>query len=65
MYIEIKRREKIAITEIEDKNMKVGNKVKTYYGKIETVMTVEESRVITYESARRGNWYHPTKVLAV
>ena len=42
--------------------MKRGDKVRTVYGAVETVMAVEESRVITYESARRGSWYHPTKV---
>jgi len=42
--------------------MKRGDRVKTVYGKTETVLAVEEHRVITYESARRGNWWHPTKV---
>ena len=42
--------------------MKRGDKVKTVYGVTETVMAVEESRVVTYESAQRGNWWHPTKV---
>ena len=38
------------------------DKVITIYGKVEEVMVREEHRVITYESARRGDWYHPTKV---
>jgi hypothetical protein len=42
--------------------MKTNDKVKTIYGKIETVIVVEESRIITLESAKKGNWYHPTKV---
>ncbi len=39
-----------------------GDKVKTRYGKIETVMTATDSEITTYESARRLTWYHPTKV---
>jgi len=42
--------------------MKTGTKIRTIHGKIETVMTVEPSRIITYESARKLSWYHPTKV---
>jgi hypothetical protein len=42
--------------------MEKGDKVRTIYGKIETVLTVEPVRIITYESARRLCWYHPTKV---
>ena len=45
--------------------MKQGDKVKTIYGKIETVMVVKASQVITYESARELCWYHPTKVWKV
>lgn len=40
-------------------------KVTTIYGNVETVMVREPSRVITYESARRGDWFHPTKVWPV
>ncbi|MFH1684069.1 MAG: hypothetical protein ABIA67_04220 [Candidatus Margulisiibacteriota bacterium] len=42
--------------------MEKGDKVKTVYGKIETVMISEESRIVTYESAARLSWYHPAKV---
>ena len=48
----------------ETATFKRGDKVTTIYGKIETVMFAEESQVITYESARRNAWYHPTKVWA-
>jgi hypothetical protein len=42
--------------------MKTGDQIISIYGKIETVMSVEDHRVTTYESARRLCWYHPTKV---
>ncbi len=42
--------------------MNQGDKVKTIYGDIETVMRVEHLRVITYESASTNSWYHPSKV---
>lgn len=42
--------------------MKRGDKVRTCYGSIETVMSADFCQVITYESARRNSWYHPTKV---
>jgi len=42
--------------------MKRGDKVRTVYGTIETVMRVEPLRVFTYESF---GWYHPTKVFPV
>lgn len=42
--------------------LKAGDKVKTIYGKIETVMVADDIQVITYESARKLAWYHPTKV---
>jgi preprotein translocase subunit YajC len=46
----------------KENEMKKGDKVKTIYGKTETVMKAGESIVITYESYRRNEWYHPTKV---
>jgi len=46
----------------KENEMKIGDKVRTIYGKIETVMEIEPARIITYESAKRNNWYHPTKV---
>lgn len=42
--------------------MEIGDEIKTIYGDIEKVMVIESSRIITYESARRLYWYHPTKV---
>lgn len=42
--------------------IKTGDKIKTIYGKTETVMAVDPARIITYESARALCWYHPTKV---
>jgi hypothetical protein len=47
------------------KVLKNGDMVKTIYGKIEEVMRVEPSLVITYESSRELTWYHPTKVWKV
>jgi hypothetical protein len=44
--------------------IKVGDKVRTVYGRIETVLMVEEPcRVWTREYTR--GWYHPTKVVRV
>jgi len=45
--------------------METGDKVKTIFGNIETIMKVERSRVITFESARENFWYHPTKIFPV
>ena len=45
--------------------METGDKVKTIFGNIETVMKVESFRVITFESACKNSWYHPTKVFPV
>lgn len=45
--------------------MKAGQKVRTVDGNVETVMVVEEARIITFESSRRLAWYHPTKVAKV
>lgn len=45
--------------------MEKGQKVITIYGHIETILSAEPCRVITYESARRLNWYHPTKVFGL
>lgn len=40
-----------------------GDKVKTVYGKIETVCDQIGNQVFTYESISKGNqWWHPTKV---
>lgn len=58
----LKRRVTIPESETE---LKRGDKVKTTSGKIETVLTVEDCRVITYESFAKGTWYHPTKVWRV
>jgi len=45
--------------------MKRGDKIRTIYGDIETVMDIEESRIITYESAQKNSWWHPSKVTPV
>lgn len=45
--------------------MKRGDKVRTVWGRVETVLAVEGCMVTTYESARRLTWYHPTKVRLV
>ena len=45
--------------------MEIGDKVKTIYGNVETVMKVEEARITTYESFCNNSWYHPTKVFPV
>jgi len=45
--------------------MQIGDKIKTIYGNVETVMNVEESRITTFESFCKNSWYHPTKVFPV
>jgi hypothetical protein len=45
--------------------MKQGDKIKTIYGRIETVLRVDCCRVITYESSSDQSWYHPSKVWLV
>lgn len=40
-----------------------GDKIRTVFGKTETVMTVENKRIFTYEYL--GGWYHPTKVFPI
>ena len=42
--------------------MKKGETVKTAYGEIETVLSANDAQVITYQSAARNEWYHPSKV---
>ena len=46
-------------------NIKKGDKVKTIYGNIETVVKADEVKVITQESQRENNWYHPSNVWQV
>jgi preprotein translocase subunit YajC len=48
-----------------NEELKRGDKVTTIYGKIETVLEVNDCQVITYESARENNWYHISKVWKV
>jgi len=48
-----------------DHTLEIGNKVKTIYGNVETVMNVEKARIITFESFSKNSWYHPTKVFPV
>lgn len=45
--------------------MKRGDKVRTVRGQTEEVMAVYPSQVVTYESAARGDWHHPSKVWKV
>lgn len=40
--------------------MKKGDKVRTIYGKIETVCMVRGVQIFTYENLL--GWYHPSKV---
>ena len=44
--------------------MKTGDKVCTANG-VEIVLTVEPSRVVTYQSALRGAGYHPSTIRQV
>ena len=50
---------------LESKEMKKGDKVRTPYGHIETVLKKEGCQVFTYESVRQNNWWHPTKLRPV
>lgn len=43
--------------------MKQGTKIKTRYGKLETVSEVRGCQVFTYENL--NGWYHITKVFKV
>ncbi|RZB37440.1 MAG: hypothetical protein SRB2_01214 [Desulfobacteraceae bacterium Eth-SRB2] len=45
--------------------MQIGDKIKTIYGNVETVMNIEKSRITTFESFSQNSWYHPTKVFPV
>ena len=45
--------------------METGDKIKTIFGNLETVMNVEEARITTFESFCNNSWYHPTKVFPV
>ena len=45
--------------------MEKSDKVLTPFGNIEVVMNAEDSRVVTYQSARNNCWYHPAKVTPV
>ena len=40
--------------------MKANDRVRTVYGKIETVRMVTDTAVYTYENLL--SWYHPTKI---
>lgn len=52
-------------TKSEIQKMEAGDKVKTIYGDVEEVMLVNDCQVVTYESARKSSWYHPTKVFKI
>jgi len=45
--------------------MKKGDKVKTPYGNIETVIKKEGCEVFTYEASRKNYWWHPSKLVPV
>jgi len=45
--------------------MEIGDKIKTIYGNVETVMNIEDARITTFESVCQNSWYHPTKVFPV
>jgi hypothetical protein len=45
--------------------MQIGDKVKTIFRNVETVMKVEDARITTFESFCQNSWYHPTKVFPV
>lgn len=46
--------------------MKSGDQVKTIFGKTETIMTViGDCQITTFESAKKGNWYHPSKLSVI
>lgn len=44
--------------------MKPGDAVRVF-GKVETVLAVEEKRITTLESARKNKWYHPSHVFPI
>ncbi len=46
-------------------SIKKGDKVKTIYGNVETVVKANGVKVTTQESQRENNWYHPSKVWPV
>jgi hypothetical protein len=46
--------------ETEMKKFKKGDKVRTLYGKIETVLMAYGCQVFTYENT--SGWYHPSNV---
>ena len=45
--------------------MKKGDKVRTIYGNIETILKKDGCQVFTYESVRENNWWHPSKLFPV
>jgi len=46
------------------KTVRVGQRVRTIYGRIETVVRVEPLRIFTKESGY-NSWFHPTKVFSL
>lgn len=47
-------------------DIKKGDKVRTVYGDIETVLSIpSDVQIITEESARKNAWYHPSKITKV
>ncbi|MDC8450086.1 MAG: hypothetical protein LV473_17260 [Nitrospira sp.] len=47
------------------RSMKSGDRVRTCYGTIETVLYVAPYGIVTVESARQNSWYHPAKLWPV
>ncbi len=41
--------------------MEIGDKIKTIFGNVETVMSVEEARITTFESVCKNSWHHQRK----
>ena len=58
-----KKKQGAKMTKAEAAKLKAGDKVKTIYGKIETVTFADDMRVFTRENGTIS-WYHPTKVWA-
>jgi len=51
-------------TKEQKMKIKTGQKVRTIYGRIETVIRVEPLRIFTAESGYNV-WFHPTKVFSL
>jgi len=45
--------------------IKKGDKVRTPYGHIETVLKKEGCQIFTYESVQQNNWWNPSKLIPI